>query len=117
MRNKLPGTWVFKPKYANGGDETITTKVALDGSYVTTISLPTRKLGPRIIRQVGTWRVEDGFLIEEVTDDSQTNASVPYTSRTRIVRVDDHELELDNQQKSPGIVSPTNQIILRRQSE
>jgi len=91
--------------------------MALDGSYVTTIALPSRKIGPRTIRQEGTWRVENGFLIDAVLKDSQTNAAVPNSSRFRIIRIDDRELELDDQEKAPGAVYPTNQVIYRRQTE
>src|SRR5689334_19715507 len=81
MGNKLSGTWVFEPIYTNGDrDHKYTTTVALDGSYLTTIEMPHRKLGPRIIRQEGTWRVEDGFLIEVLTKDSQTNTWLPITN-------------------------------------
>jgi hypothetical protein len=116
MDNKLPGTWVFEPKYGKSDDSMITTTVAPDHSYVCTITLPSRKIGPPIIRQEGTWRIENGFLIDELMKESQTNTSVPQTNRSRIIRIDDQELELD-QEKIPGIVYPTNQIILRRQKK
>jgi hypothetical protein len=117
MRKKLPGIWVFEPKYASGrNDQRVTTTVAADGSYVTSIALPGRTNGPRTIKLEGTWRIEDGFLIDTITKDSQTNSSVPRTSRDRIIRIDDRELELADPEKNPGTVSPTNQIIMRRKT-
>ncbi len=112
MRSKLPGIWVFEPKFANGHDHkvTITVTVAPDGSSVTTFALP----GPREIRMEGTWRIESGYLIDTITKDSQTNASVPRVSRFRIVRIGDVELELEDQEKNPGLAFPTNRIIFRR---
>jgi hypothetical protein len=118
VSNKLAGTWVFEPKYAYGSSEQKeTVTVASDGSYITVINLFNRKIGPRTIRQEGTWRVEDGFLIDTITKDTQTNCSVPRTSRFRIVRIDEGELELDDTEKGPGAVYPTNQLIWHKQMD
>ena len=96
----------------------MTTTVAPDGSYVTTVVVPSRKVGPKTIRWEGTWQVEDDFLIETITLDSQENGpAVPRTNRFRITRWNDRELALEDPAPAPWAVYPTNQIILLRQTK
>jgi hypothetical protein len=116
LQKELSGTWMFEAKFARGGDTLSTLAVAPNGSYVCTIAIPGRTNGPRTVSMEGTFRVENGFLIDTVTKNSQTNASVPYTNRSRIIRVDDRELVLDDE-KIPGTVQPTNETIFRRQTK
>ncbi len=115
MQKQLAGTWTFEARYGGGitSEETVT--VAPDGRYSTTINLPTRTNGPRTVNFEGTFRVENGFLIDIMTKNSQTNAPVPYTNRIRIVRIDDRELFLDFE-KIPGAGYPTNPVIYRKQT-
>lgn len=116
IRGQLPGTWTFEARYASGNKILCQFTVALDGSYSSTITLPHRTNGPRVISMEGTLRVEDGFLIDTKTKDSQTIASVPQTTRSRIIRIDDHELVLDDE-KIPGTVYATNETVFRRQTK
>jgi hypothetical protein len=116
MLKKLPGIWTCEYKYPSGGDSKSTIRVATDGSCQSTLSIPGRKLGPRSIEQSGTWRVENGFLVGTITNDSQTNAVVPSTNRYRILRLDDRELVLEHLEKVPGVMYPTNQIVFSKQS-
>jgi hypothetical protein len=116
IRKKLPGIWVFEARFARGGDVVSTTTVAPDGSYVCTIAIPGRTNGPRTISMEGTFRVENGFLIDTITKNSQTNASVPSTNRGRIVRIDDRELVLDDE-RLPGVVYATNEAVYRKQTK
>ena len=74
LRRELPGIWFFVAKYEKDSDHTITITVAPDGSYVSIFASPDRKLGPRTIRQEGSWRVEDGLLIETVNPGHQGQA-------------------------------------------
>ncbi|HEX5219004.1 MAG TPA: hypothetical protein VFZ59_05505 [Verrucomicrobiae bacterium] len=116
MQKGLSGTWIFEGKYARGGDTKETITVAPDGRYILVISMPTRTNGPRTVSLEGTLRVENGFLIDTVTKDSQTNAPVPTTNRIRIIRIDGRELVLDYE-RLPGTVHPTNQIVLLKQTK
>lgn len=115
MRTKLSGRWVFDAKFATGHVIHGTTTLAPDGRYFTELDLG-RTNGLRIVNMEGTFHVTDGFLIEAVTKHSQTNVSVPYTNRSRIIRIDDRELVLDFEKFSGG-VSATNPGLLRKQTK
>ena len=115
MRKKLQGLWVFDAQFASGHVIHSTTTIAPDGSYLTKMDLD-RTNGPRIVSMAGTFRVQDGFLIETPTNYSETNIPVPHTSRARIIRIDDRELQLDYE-KISGTVSATNLVVLRRQTK
>ena len=115
MRTKLAGVWVGVQKYASGHDVMNTMEVTSDGTCTTKLSIPERKVGPRTIEQTGTWRLEDGVLVETITSDSQTNARVPDMVRFKILRIDDHELELDVDRVG-GLVYPTNRFIFTKQT-
>ncbi len=78
IRRTLPGTWV-----ANGGSSTCTRDS--DGHFVAQLT------GRHVGRLEGTWQVQDGFLIETYTNSSFTKY-LPYTMRGRILRLDSHEL-------------------------
>jgi hypothetical protein len=117
IRKNLPGTWVLEARYESGSDIRSTTTVAPDGSYACTLDLPGRTNGPRTISMEGTFRVENGFLIDTITRDSQTNArAVPNTNRSRVVRIDDRELVLEYE-RLPGFGYPTNQPVYRKQTK
>jgi len=116
LRKQLPGVWMFEAKYASGSEALCRFTMASDGSYSSTITLPHRTNGPQVVSMEGTFRVEDGFLIDTVTKNSQTNASVPSTNRSRIVRIEGRELVLSDE-KIPGTVSPTNETIYRKQTK
>ncbi|HET7626343.1 MAG TPA: hypothetical protein VFM25_13880 [Verrucomicrobiae bacterium] len=113
IRRQLPGIWTFDARYADGNEALCRVTVAPDGSYSSTITLPHRTNGSRVINMEGAFRVEDGFLIDTVTNDSQTNASM--TFRSRILRANDHELILEDE-KIPGVVYATNTIVFRKQT-
>jgi hypothetical protein len=116
IRKKLPGTWVLEARYEGGSDIRSKVTVAPDGSYACTLDLPGRTNGPRTISMEGTFRVEDGFLIDTVTKDSQTNAKWLNTTRSRIVSIDDREFVLEDE-RLPGFGYPTNQPVFRKQSK
>ena len=116
MQQELSGTWLFEAKYVQGGNLEQTITVAPDGSYTLTSTMPGRTNGPRTISMEGTFRVEGGVLVDTVTKNSQTNAPVPSTNRSRIIRVDNHELALDYE-KNAWTVYPTNEAVFRKQIE
>ena len=90
--------------------------MAPDGSYLSQVDIPGRMNGPQIVSIEGTFRVEGGFLIDTPTRYSETNISVPPTSRVRIIRIDDRELVVDYE-KNPGTYSPTNPPVFRKQTK
>ena len=114
IQKMLPGVWVSEARFASGDYTLSTITIAPDSSYVCTISIPGRTNGPRTISMEGTLRLENGFFIDTITKNSQTNSSVPSTNRCRVARIDDHELVLDYE-RLPGTVYPTNEGVFRRQ--
>jgi hypothetical protein len=116
MQKELSGTWMFEARFERGSNAEHTMTVAPDGSYALTVTFPSRTNGPRTIHFKGIFRVEGGFLIDTVTKDSQTNALVPSTNRSRIVRITGRELVLDYE-RLPGVVHPTNPIVFLKQGE
>lgn len=110
MQKALVGTWMFEAKYTHGGSRDETMTFAPDGSYASTISMPSRTNGPRTVSLEGTFRVEGGILIAIVTKNSQAYAPNPSTNRYRIVRLDGRELALDYE-RLPGSVYPTNEVV------
>lgn len=117
IRKKLEGVWVGEHKYSSGSEITEKMELAADGSSVEAIFLPKRKIGPHTIEQKGTWQVQQGVFIENVTNDSQTNARVPNVSRLRIARINEHELEFEVDEKIEGVNYPTNQLIYKKQTQ
>lgn len=107
---------MFEARYSSGSDVQYTITVAPDGSYVSTTAIPDRTSGPRNTRIEGMLRVKDGVLLDTLTKNNDTNASLPKTSRALIVGIDDHELVLDYE-KLPGVFYPTNQIVFRKQTK
>jgi hypothetical protein len=117
LPENLPGVWVFEASYANGDKAQRTVTLAPDGNCVSTISGPGGTAGPLAGSQEGKMRVEDGYLITTVTKDGlTTNVAGLYTNRARIVRMDDRELVLEEEQV-PGAVYATNQMVYRKQAK
>ena len=55
----------------------------------------------------GTLKVQDGYLIETITNSSQRGARLPRVSREKIIRADDHEIVFT-------IEGMTNQIAIKK---
>lgn len=85
----LPGVWHvdFSSPQDKGYKRTFT--IAANGDFVSEGVDPE---GIPLNRLSGTFKVEDGFLIQTVTNTTQPNTSVPYVSRARIIHSDDKEL-------------------------
>ena len=86
IRRELPGTWV-----PPGGGSTCI--IGSDGHFVAQLT------GKRVGRLEGTWQVQDGFMIYTFTNSSFTKY-VPYTIRGRILRMDGHELAVQEDAKT-----------------
>jgi hypothetical protein len=114
--NSLTGVWTSFHGFAHGVQLTTTTTVAPDGTFVckgTVLSLRSR--GTSEYTQEGTIRVENGFLVQIVTNDTQRGGGVSETSRSRIVRVERDELWLEPGESTLQVeYTPTNESVLRR---
>jgi hypothetical protein len=86
IRRELPETWV-----PPGGGSTCI--FGSDGHFVAQLT------GKRVGRLEGTWQVQDGFMIYTFTNSSFTKY-VPYTIRGRILRMDGHELAVQEDAKT-----------------
>lgn len=87
VRQMLPGTWAF--------DDYGSYTIRPDGSYVGQF---TNVNALNVLRIEGTFQVSDGFLIQIIT--YRTNFQVPYTTRSRILRANDHEIVITERQGS-----------------
>ena len=85
----LPGIWHvdFSSPKDNGYKRTFT--IAANGDFV---SEGVDSEGIPLNRLSGTFKVEDGFLIQTITNTTQPNMSVPFVSRARIIHSDDKKL-------------------------
>jgi hypothetical protein len=89
----IDGTWSFARNMPGGGQFQSTTAVARDGHYVCQISIVSSNHSSKEgVEFQGTFEVKDGFLIDTINKDSQTNGRVPRTSRARIIRMNDREM-------------------------
>lgn len=62
-----------------------------EGRYVCSGSVTSTNVArPFMIR--GTMKIEDGFVVDTMTKHSNTNATLPQTSRGKIIRQTDREL-------------------------
>ena len=116
VQNQLPGVWVSDAQFASGHVIHSTITIAPDGSYLTRMDIPARTNGPQIVNVAGTFRMKDGFLIDTLTNYSDTNINPanPITSRARIIRIDGRELRLDYETNTWSVY-PTNPTVFRRQ--
>jgi hypothetical protein len=89
IRRTLPGTWV-----AQGGSSTCIRDA--DGHFVAQLA------GRHTGRMEGTWQIQDGFLIDSITNSTLTT-HVPYTIRAQILRMDGHELAVQDDAKTISI--------------
>lgn len=85
------GTWTCELDYPNGGHFQSTTSLDSEGRYVCSGSV-TSTDGVRPFTIKGTMRIEDGFLVDTYTNHSNTNASLPHTSRAKIIRQSEREV-------------------------
>ena len=118
MQKRLAGIWVHEVKSPSGkeikGIDTV--KMAPDGTYTSIVSLPMRKVGARRIESSGIWRIEDGIIIITETSVSATNFQGTNVMRFKIVRFEDHELELEFGGEVDGFSIPTNRSIFRKEA-
>jgi len=112
----LVGVWTAKVGFASGDEVSTTITVAPDGSYVCSSKGHSGRFGNFESRLAGVIRVEDGYLIDTITNDSRRDAKVPETTRNRIVRLSGDELVLDPVGRPKDNDQPTNEFVYRRQT-
>jgi len=99
---RLQGTWLLD-RLGTGINLGVklhtTTKVDSDGRY-SCESVATSS--NRVVRFIceGTWQIKDGYLIDTVTNHSDTNIVVPWIVRARIVQITDQELAIHDETNS-----------------
>jgi len=103
-RQLPPGIWVVEGVYPSGGDFTSTITVAPDGAYRCQIVSHDSSNVARNFELEGTFRIQDGVLLDTNTKNSSTNARVPFISRSRILRMDERELVVNFEQDTKETV-------------
>jgi hypothetical protein len=113
IRKELVGTWASAGSYANGSTFKSTMTIARGDNYVCEVVVHSESGPTRTVKIEGTLQVRDGVLIDTMTKHSNTNAVLPMSTRRRIVRIDEREM-IVNWDSSLGLVSGTNELVLRR---
>lgn len=92
IRQKLPGTYLVKVDYVNGGTKGETTFTP-EGGLFTKLAL-TRSNETRNVFYEGHWQVRDGVLLTTVTntDNAETRALLGHTNQLKVVSLDQREL-------------------------
>jgi hypothetical protein len=85
------GTWKCELDYPSGGHFQSTMILGSDGRYVCNGSV-TGTNGVRTFRVEGTMEIEEGFIVDTMTNHSNTNAPLPHTSRAKIIRQSEREI-------------------------
>jgi hypothetical protein len=114
VRRNLPGSWIAAGPDSAGGHFSNMITVARDGDYVAHVVSQYSSDGvERTYETAGKFEVRDGMLIDTMTKHSNTNAVLPYTFRSRIVRFDGRELVL-KAEPNDQVSFPTNDVVLRK---
>ena len=111
LQKQIVGTWALTSLDSYGGGLTNTVTVARDGRYDCRIVSGSG----RLFYVQGLFQVQQGFLVDTMTNSSNTNAPLPEVFRARIIRVDDHEMLL-LREKLKGWFYPTNEPLWRKVS-
>lgn len=98
LQQRLVGKWSCSKDYTNELSTNGTTfessvTVASNGTYVGDLS----EYNPTHLKSwhiEGTWKINNGFLIDTITKHSSTNAILPIEERAKIIRFDTNELIL-----------------------
>ena len=85
------GTWKCELDYPNGGHFQSTVILDSQGRYVSNGSVTTSS-GVRAFTVEGTMKIEGGFIVDTMTKHSNTNATLPHTSRAKIISLSKGEI-------------------------
>jgi len=109
----LAGTWIATGSYSNGDSFKSTITFDRSSNYVCQIVRQGASGTTRTSDMEGNFQIQDGMLIDTMTKHSNTNAVLPTSTRTRIVRIDAREMVL-KWESIEGEHSPTNDVVFRR---
>ena len=99
----LQGTWILDRVDMNGSFHSQTT-VAKNGSYVCETIRRDNSNNAYVFKLQGSFQLADGYLIDTITNHSDTNFAVPSVFRARVVRISDRELAIHDETNSVDAV-------------
>lgn len=85
------GIWKCDVENAREGHFQSLTRLDSEGRYICEGSI-TATNGVRTFTIQGTMRIEDGYIVDTYTNHSNTNATLPHTSRAKIIRQSEGEI-------------------------
>jgi hypothetical protein len=85
IQRQLAGTWI-----GDGGVVITTNTIDVDGRYSSVVV----QSNVVVARLEGTLKVRDGFMINTITNHSQTNLELPIICRATMIRLSNSELVL-----------------------
>ncbi len=85
------GTWACELDYPSGGHYQSTMMLDSEGHYVCHGSVANTN-GAQVFTIEGTMKIEEGFVVDTMTKHSNPNASLPHTSRAKIIRQSEREM-------------------------
>ena len=105
VSKSLPGSWHMVPLSAEQSGNKIIFTIAPNGDF-TRHGVSSDGVHSSL-DIAGTLKVQDGYLIETITNSSQRNAHLPRITREKIIRADDHEIVFT-------VEGMTNQITIQK---
>lgn len=113
--NNLAGTWIMEGTNVVGHFTRTETMVATNGSYFATVEVHysgTDQISTSSMS--GTVQIRHGVLFDTITNHSNTNVVLPWTTSGKIIRLSDRELAVRWEKTTQGEFS-TNLVIFRRE--
>ena len=90
VSKNLPGAWHVVPSSAEQNGNKIIFTIAPNGDF-TRHGVSSDGVHSSL-DIAGTLKVQDGYLIETITNSSQRGARLPRVTREKIIRANDHEM-------------------------
>lgn len=91
LQQMLVGRWLFLTNSLGASNFGSTVVVSSNGNYVADLS----KFSQTHYKQhhlEGTWKIENGFLVDTILKHSDTNAHLPIVSKDKVLRLSSNEL-------------------------
>lgn len=112
----LVGTWSLTFNYQDGDTTTSTLIIGPDGKYVCRVVTHGHSGTERTYDRQGTLQVQNGVLIDTMTNTGATKLTRPLVDRSPIVRIDNREF-LVRWERIAGVSYPTNEPLFRKISK
>jgi hypothetical protein len=106
------GAWEATGNLPGGSSFRSTMSIDERGDYVAHVVVEGQS-GIRTADMEGRLQVKDGMLFDTMTKHSNTNAVLPRTDRSRIVRMSGRETVI-HWESNQDMVVPTNDVVFRR---